>query len=70
MADLETGTVKWFNNTKGFGFIERSEGDDVFVHYSDITGDGFRSLNQGQQVEFTVVEGEKGPKAQSVAVVE
>jgi CspA family cold shock protein len=70
MADLETGTVKWFNNTKGFGFIERSEGDDVFVHYSDITGDGFRSLNQGQQVEFTVVDGEKGPKAQSVAVVE
>mgnify|MGYP006294892467 CR=1 FL=1 len=70
MADLETGTVKWFNNTKGFGFIERSEGDDVFVHYSDITGDGFRSLNQGQQVEFTVVEGEKGPKAQSVVVMQ
>lgn len=70
MADSETGTVKWFNNTKGFGFIERSEGDDVFVHYSDITGDGFRSLNQGQQVEFTVVEGEKGPKAQSVVVVQ
>lgn len=70
MADLETGTVKWFNNTKGFGFIERSEGDDVFVHYSDITGDGFRSLNQGQQVEFTVVEGDKGPKAQSVVVVQ
>ena len=70
MADLETGTVKWFNNTKGFGFIERSEGDDVFVHYSDITGDGFRSLNQGQQVEFTVVEGDKGPKAQSVVLVQ
>ncbi len=70
MADLETGTVKWFNNTKGFGFIERAEGDDVFVHYSDITGDGFRSLNQGQQVEFTVVDGEKGPKAQSVVVVQ
>ena len=70
MADLETGTVKWFNNTKGFGFIEREDGDDVFVHYSDIDGDGFRSLNQGQKVEFTVVEGDKGPKAQSVVLVQ
>lgn len=70
MADQETGTVKWFNNSKGFGFIEREEGDDVFVHYSDIVGDGFRSLTEGQRVEFTVTEGEKGPKAQNVGVVE
>jgi len=70
MADQETGTVKWFNNSKGFGFIEREEGDDVFVHYSDIVGDGFRSLTEGQRVEFTVTQGEKGPKAQNVGVVE
>lgn len=70
MAEQETGTVKWFNNSKGFGFIEREEGDDVFVHYSDIVGDGFRSLAEGQRVEFTVTQGEKGPKAQDVGVVE
>ncbi len=70
MADLETGIVKWFNNAKGFGFIEREEGDDVFVHYSDINGTGFRTLNQGQRVEFSVTQGEKGPKAQEVNVVE
>lgn len=70
MADLETGIVKWFNNAKGFGFIEREEGDDVFVHYSDINGTGFRTLNQGQRVEFSVTQGEKGPKAQEVNVLE
>ncbi|MCF7803108.1 MAG: cold shock domain-containing protein [Candidatus Marinimicrobia bacterium] len=70
MAEQETGTVKWFNNSKGFGFIEREEGDDVFVHYSDITGDGFRSLAEGQRVEFTVTQGDKGPKAQNVGVIE
>ncbi|HKJ69560.1 MAG TPA: cold-shock protein [bacterium] len=70
MADLETGIVKWFNNAKGFGFIEREEGDDVFVHYSDINGSGFRTLNQGQRVEFSVTQGEKGPKAQEVNVLE
>jgi len=69
MADLETGIVKWFNSAKGFGFIEREEGDDVFVHYSDIDGTGFRTLTQGQQVEFSVSQGEKGPKAQSVTVI-
>lgn len=66
MAERETGTVKWFNATKGFGFIERPNGNDVFVHYSAISGSGYRSLNEGQQVEFTVVEGPKGLQAQDV----
>ena len=69
MTDRDTGTVKWFNATKGFGFIERSNGSDVFVHYSAISGTGYRSLNEGQQVEFTVVEGQKGPQAQDVVIV-
>jgi CspA family cold shock protein len=68
MSDRETGTVKWFNSTKGFGFIERDNGNDVFVHYSAIQSDGYRSLNEGQRVEFTVVEGQKGPQAQDVVV--
>ncbi len=68
MADRETGTVKWFNSTKGFGFIERSGGKDVFVHYSAIQATGYRSLEEGQQVEFTVVEGQKGPQAQDVTL--
>lgn len=66
MADRETGVVKWFNSSKGFGFIERDGGNDVFVHYSAIGGDGYRSLEEGQRVEFTVVEGQKGPQAQDV----
>lgn len=67
MAERETGTVKWFNATKGFGFIERPGGqDDVFVHYSAISGTGYRSLNEGQEVEFTVVDGPKGLQAQDV----
>lgn len=71
MADeREQGTVKWFNGSKGFGFIERDEGEDVFVHYSSILGDGYRSLEEGQRVEFIVVEGEKGPQAQEVTLVE
>ena len=70
MADRETGTVKWFNSHKGYGFIEREEGDDVFVHYSAIRGEGHRSLRDGQAVEFTVVQGEKGLQAEDVAVVE
>ena len=61
MADRETGTVKWFNESKGFGFIQREGADDVFVHYSAIRAEGFRSLGEGQQVEFEVVMGEKGP---------
>lgn len=69
MAERETGTVKWFNDSKGFGFIARDEGDDVFVHFSGIRGEGFRSLDEGQKVEFTVVEGQKGPQAQDVVVV-
>jgi cold shock protein len=66
VADRETGVVKWFNSSKGFGFIERENGKDVFVHYSAISGDGYRSLEEGQRVEFTVVEGQKGPQAQDV----
>jgi CspA family cold shock protein len=67
MAERVTGTVKWFNATKGFGFIEQDEGEDVFVHYSAILGDGYRSLEEGQRVEFVVVQGEKGPQAQDVS---
>ena len=66
MSDKETGTVKWFNNTKGFGFIERESGSDVFVHYNAIVGDGYKALDEGDRVEFTVVEREKGPQAQEV----
>ena len=66
MSEREIGTVKWFNATKGFGFIERENDKDVFVHYSEISGDGYRSLDEGQKVEFSVVESEKGPQAQNV----
>jgi CspA family cold shock protein len=68
MADREVGTVKWFNATKGFGFIERDNGKDVFVHYSAINSTGYRTLEEGQRVEFTVVEGQKGPQAQDVVL--
>jgi len=68
MAGREVGTVKWFNASKGFGFIERSNGKDVFVHYSAISSTGYRSLNEGQRVEFTVVEGQKGSQAQNVTL--
>ena len=61
-----TGTVKWFNEAKGFGFIEQESGPDVFVHFSNIEGDGFKTLSEGQRVEFTVAEGEKGPQAEGV----
>ena len=70
MAERESGTVKWFNTTKGYGFIERDQGEDIFVHYSAIRGEGYRSLTEGQRVEFTVVQGDKGPQAQDVAVIE
>ncbi len=66
MADMESGTVKWFNDAKGYGFISRESGGDVFVHYSDIQGSGFRSLREGQRVEFSVEQGDKGPKAANV----
>ena len=69
MSDRETGTVKWFNDSKGFGFIEREQGEDVFVHFSSIRGEGFKSLDEGQKVEFTLGQGQKGPQAQDVTVV-
>lgn len=61
-----TGTVKWFNSGKGYGFISREGGDDVFVHYSAISGDGFRNLQEGQVVEFSIEQGPKGPQAVDV----
>lgn len=68
MAERQTGTVKWFNDSKGYGFIARDGGDDVFVHFSAIRGEGYRSLEEGQRVEFSVVEGEKGLQASDVIV--
>lgn len=62
----ESGTVKWFSDEKGYGFIERSGGDDVFVHHSAIQGSGFKTLREGEKVEFDVVQGPKGPKAENV----
>ncbi|MCK5436700.1 MAG: cold-shock protein [Desulfobulbaceae bacterium] len=69
MPDRERGTVKWFNNAKGYGFIKRDEGDDVFVHFRAIRGDGYRTLKEDQAVEFTVVEAEKGFQAEDVVAV-
>jgi len=66
---LAQGTVKWFSNEKGFGFIEREGGDDVFVHHSKITMDGYRTLVEGQKVEFEIVQGDKGLQAEDVQVV-
>jgi len=67
MLDREQGTVKWFNSDKGYGFIQRDSGDkDVFVHYSEVNKDGYKSLDEGQRVEFAVTEGSKGLQAQSV----
>ncbi len=63
---METGTVKWFNDAKGFGFITREQGGDVFVHFGDIQDSGFKSLAEGQQVQFDVVDSPKGPKAANV----
>lgn len=68
MSERIIGTVKWFNSGKGYGFIERAEGADVFVHYSAIQGDGFRNLEEGQQVEFSIEEGPKGLQASNVVV--
>ncbi|HQU71679.1 MAG TPA: cold-shock protein [Calditrichia bacterium] len=70
MSDRLVGTVKWFNNTKGFGFIVAEDGgQDIFVHYSAIQGEGYRSLQEAQQVEFTIVESAKGPQAQDVRLL-
>lgn len=69
MEERETGTVKWFNESKGYGFIERDQGGDVFVHYSGIRGQGFRTLQEGQRVEYTIIQADKGPQAQDVAVL-
>ncbi len=69
MDERETGTVKWFNATKGYGFITRDAGGDVFVHYSAINAKGYRSLEEGQRVEYAVVEGKKGLQAQDVNLV-
>lgn len=66
---MEKGTVKWFNRTKGFGFIERPDGDDVFVHYKAIAGEGFKSLDEGDEVEFDIEEGPKGLQAANVRKV-
>jgi len=66
MSERVTGTVKWFNGQKGYGFIARDGGEDVFVHYSAIQGQGFRNLEEGQRVEFSVEQGQKGPSAADV----
>ena len=67
---MATGKVKWFNAEKGYGFITTDEGKDVFVHYSAINSDGFRTLEEGQTVSFDIVEGDRGPQASNVTVVE
>jgi CspA family cold shock protein len=69
MSERVNGTVKWFNGDKGYGFIAREEGEDVFVHFSAIQGQGFRNLEEGQSVEFNVEQGQKGLQATNVAVV-
>ncbi len=69
MSEKEQGTVKWFNGSKGYGFIERASGDDVFVHFNAIVGDGYKNLEEGQRVEFSVTQGEKGLQAEDVVVI-
>ena len=64
-----TGTVKWFNESKGFGFISQESGPDVFVHFSAISGEGFKTLAEGQTVEFTISQGEKGPQAENIVAI-
>jgi len=66
MAERETGKVKWFNDAKGYGFIKRPQGADVFVHFSSVRGRGFKKLTEGQKVDYVVTEGERGPQAQDV----
>ena len=69
MSNTTTGTVKWFNESKGFGFIEQESGPDVFAHYSAISDTGFKTLNEGQKVEFTVTQGPKGPQAENIVAL-
>jgi CspA family cold shock protein len=69
MSNTITGTVKWFNDSKGFGFIEQESGADVFAHFSNIQGDGFKSLVEGQRVQFTVTQGQKGPQAENIVAL-
>ena len=69
MSQSNRGTIKWFNESKGFGFISQQEGPDVFAHYSAIQSSGFKTLTEGQTVEFTVVPGDKGPKAENIVAV-
>lgn len=69
MAERIQGSVKWFNSTKGFGFIAREEGDDVFVHFNEIVGDGYKTLNEDDQVQFEVEQGQKGLQAKNVTKI-
>ena len=69
MSNTVTGTVKWFNEEKGFGFIAQEGGPDVFAHFSAIQGEGFKTLAEGQQVEFTVTQGQKGPQAENIVAL-
>ena len=66
MSETVTGTVKWFNDAKGYGFIEQESGPDVFAHFNSIVGSGFRSLAEGQKVEFVITQGKKGPQAEQI----
>ena len=66
MADTVKGTVKWFNDSKGYGFIQQESGPDVFAHFSEIIADGFKTLKEGQEVEFEITDGEKGPQAEKI----
>jgi cold shock protein len=69
MSNTTTGTVKWFDESKGFGFIEQQSGPDVFAHFSAISAEGFKTLTEGQQVQFTVTQGQKGPQAENIVAV-
>ncbi len=69
MSDVRTGKVKWFNETKGFGFIAQDQGPDVFVHFRAINSQGFKTLAEGQRVQFSVTQGQKGPQAENVTVI-
>jgi CspA family cold shock protein len=69
MSNTITGTVKWFNESKGFGFIEQKSGPDVFAHFSAISGSGFKTLTEGQAVEFSITQGPKGPQAENIVAI-